>query len=299
MTERAVILVTGASGLIGSHLCKRLAEEGRDVVGLVHTNTNSVLESLKDASNFRIVTGDLRDSPSTSEIIKTNHIKTVFHTAAHLPYTTNPDFIGVNAIGTINLLGACIDNDVEEFIYTSSMSVYSTPPDYLPVDEAHPTRPLDMYGRTKLLGEKISLVLATCMTVTAIRYSGVYGKGMDNRAIARFVQCALVNEPLTVTSKGEHSSDFVCIADVVESTVLAWQRKKGGIYNIGSAQEVTIASLATKIIDLTRSKSSILLDCGETDRPFRFVADISKARRELGYSPRLLDDGLRSYIESL
>ncbi|KKL66794.1 hypothetical protein LCGC14_2141450, partial [marine sediment metagenome] len=170
-----MILVTGAAGLIGAHLCKRLVSEGCEVVGWIHNRSDPLIESLVGCNNFRIVVGDIRNLRDTLSIIREYKIKTVFHTAAQLPYTIGKDLIGVNVGGTFKLLEVAHTYEIEDIVYASSMGVYSDPPDYLPVDEIHPTRPSTEYGDTKLAGELICGRYVKSMRVTILRYAGIYG----------------------------------------------------------------------------------------------------------------------------
>ncbi len=295
------ILVTGATGLLGSRLCQRLVSEGHDVVGLVHNRENSIISSLIQSSkNFKICIGDIRNESDTFEIIKNNKAEAVFHTAAQMPYSQEKDFVSVNISGTLNLLNSSRLNGVKEFIYASSMSVYSEPPAYLKVDESHPTQPSSIYGMAKLASELICKCCQDSMTIIIIRYAGMYGVGMDkSRAIAKFVRCALDNQPITVFNDGKQSNDFTYVDDAVEGTCLAWKRKEADTYNISSGQETFVISLANEIIKLADSKSRIVFSSDKTDRPFRFVLDITKARNKLGYTPHSVSDGLRKYIEDV
>lgn len=293
------ILVTGASGLIGYHLCKRLVSEGNQVVGLVHKRINPLTNSLLKSSRFKSRVGDIRDDYAIKNILKDNKIKTVFHMAAHLPYSPERDYTGVNILGISNLLNSARINGVEDFLFASSISVYSTPPDYLPVDEVHPIRPLDVYGASKLAGELFCNCYSKFMRITILRYAGVYGVGGTARAVFKFFHSALDNEPLSIFGNGKQSSEYVYVDDVVEGTYLAWKKGQSGIYNIGSGQETAIIDLARQIVNLTNSKSKIVLAQKETDRPFRFVSDISKARRDLGYNPMSLSQGLSVYLEDM
>jgi len=288
------ILVTGASGLIGSHLCRRLALDGYPVVGLFHNTANPKLFGVSAAPPFESERGDIRDLPGIRRILVNRKVRTVFHLAAHVPYRDNPDFIGANSEGTSNMLLACLHSKVEEFIYASSTSVYSSPPYYLPVKESHPTDPNNLYGRTKLYGEQFCELVGDNMRTTVVRYAGVYGSGMADRIVSTLVCSALRDNPITMFGDGNNSSDFVYVDDIVEGTILAWRKQVHETYNIGSGQETNIATLAHKIIDLTGSKSKVSFS-GEADRPFRFVADISKARNELGYNPGSLVQGLEKY----
>lgn len=272
------ILITGASGLIGSHLYERLIKDKVKVVGLTHKKC------------------DICNHDAVSRAIELYHPDTVFHFAAHLPSTANPDFIKVNITGTSNLLDACYRAGVKNFLYASSMSVYSTPP-RLPVDEKHPTRPDDAYGKTKLVGELLCECYSRVMKTVVVRFSSVFGLGDNSRVAYYFMQAAVSGQAIQVDGGGGQSSDFIYVDDAVRGAILAMEKGKSGeVYNIGSGQETSVLELANLIAELVEPNVEVKLSGKPATRPFRFVADIGKARRELGYVPGSLIDGLKKYL---
>jgi len=295
------ILVTGATGFIGSHLCKGLIQKGHTVFGLSRATSIRNIKPLLNQREFHLKKGDIRDPEFFLEMIKVNKIKLIFHLAAQLPCDealNNPFlYFDTNARGTLNLLNAACQNGVQKFIYTSSLSVYSEPPEYLPVDEKHPVQPSTIYGVSKLEGELYCNVYSKVMNVVVLRYGGAYGKGQrKHNAIPTFISQALNNMPITIYGDGTQTSDFVHVEDVVQGTLLAAERGKTGVYNIGSGEEMSVRGLARRIIDFTKSESEIVLADKDTDRPFRFVLDITKSRKDFGYSPYSFDEGLSRYI---
>ena len=296
-------LVTGATGFIGSHLCKELIQRGYTVFGLSQSGRIQNIKSLLTQKEFHLQKGDIQDVNILSEIIKSNNIKLIFHLAAQLPQGKdfdNPFFcFDINARGTLNLLNAALNN-VDKIIYASTMSVYSEPPKYLPVDEKHPVQPSTIYGVSKLEGELYCNVYSKAMNMVVLRYGGAYGKGQPkHNAIPTFIKQALNNMPITIYGDGTQTSDFVYVKDVVQGTILALEKNKTGVYNIGSGEEMSVRDLAERIINFTDSKSEIVMADKDTDRPFRFVLDITKSRKDLGYSPRSFDEGLSMYISEL
>ena len=285
------ILVTGASGLLGRHLCARLLRDGYDVVGLVHREPLH-LEN-RESSHFTPCRGDITDVSSLDGIFRSRDIEGVFHLAATLPYDRDPQYYKVNVMGSRNVLNVCATPQVKFFVFASSMSVYGRP-EYLPVDEEHPTNPSNGYGQSKLDTEQEIPLYGISYTI--LRYSGMYGLGQKNgRAVRNFVEQAMRGEPITVDGDGGQSSDFVYVDDAVEGTMLALGKQ--GVFNIGSGQETSLLELARMVVEITGSKSEIVVGGDPVDRPFRFVSDIGKARRELGYCPGDLVEGLREYIE--
>jgi UDP-glucose 4-epimerase len=292
------VFVIGASGFVGSYLCNQLLKDGHRVVGLSRSLKNRTrLESIIDNDKFSFYKGDIRNKEMMMAIMAKEKFNAVFHLSSLVPYLEEKDFIGVNITGTQNLLEAAKRSGVKDFVYSSSISVYSTPPD-IKVDESHPTYPDNIYGITKITAEMICQ-LYTSMNIKIVRYAGVYGNYSEpNRTIPVFTKLALSNNPITIRGNGQNSSDFVSVYDVVKGTILSWH-KGIGVYNIGSGEETKVIDLAKTIVEVTNSKSEIKLDNTNIERPFRFRLDISKARKELGYNPIDLKNGLRQYVEEI
>jgi len=295
------VLVTGATGFVGSHLCKELIQRGYYVFGLSRSGKIQNIQSLLNKKRFHLERGDIRDIDMLSSIVKDDNIKVIFHLATQLPHINDLNdpslLVDINVRGTLNSLNVAYKNGVDKFIYASSMSVYSEPPKYLPVDEKHPVQPPTIYGASKLSGELYCHVYSKSMGITILRYAGCYGKGQPkHNAVPRFINQALNNKSITIYGNGTQSSDFVYVKDVVQGTLLALEKNMPGIYNIGSGEETNIRDLAKQIISLTNSKSKLIQVDVETDRPFRFALDIQKSRKVLGYFPLSVNEGLSKYI---
>lgn len=294
-------LVTGATGFIGSHLCKELIQRGYTVFGLTRSGKTDKIKSLLNQKEFHLQKADIRDEKALFEIIKDNNIKVIFHLAAQLPQADdlkNPFLcFDVNARGTLNLLYAAYLNDVDYFMFGSTMSVYSDPPVYLPVDEKHPVQSSTIYGVSKLASEFYCNLYSKFINMVILRFSGVYGLGQSKQnAVPRFINQALSNSPITIYGDGTQTSDYVYIKDVVQAILFAWENKKTGTYNIGSGEELSVKDLAKRIVNALGSKSEIVMTGKETDRPFRFFFDIKKSRAELNYSPFSFNEGLSLYL---
>jgi UDP-glucose 4-epimerase len=303
MNSENKILITGATGFIGSHLSRELVEKDYSVFGLFSEDkiSNKIINLLTEKKKFCLEKGDIRNFEKINQIVKKNDIGIIIHLAAILPGDKEIEdpfnFFEINARGTLNLLNIAYKNKIKRFIYSSTNSVYSEPPEYLPVDENHPTRPPTIYGVSKLEGELYCGVYSKEIDITVLRYCGAYGKVQDEHyATYRFVKQALNNEPITIYGDGSQTTDFTHIDDIIQGTILAMEKNKPGIYNISSGKETSIKELAEKIISITNSKSKISFIDKETNKPFRFFLNIEKARNNLGYSPLSLEEGLKKYI---
>lgn len=295
------VLVTGATGFIGSHLCCELVDRGYAVIGLTQGGSLEKLEPLLSHSEFTLLTGDVRDRDLVEAIFQKHRIGIVFHQAARLP--TIDDLkdpfssFSTNAGGTLNLLHAASRYDVRQFVYGSSIDVYAQPPAYLPVDEAHPTEPLRVYGVGKLSGELLCHAFSSRMRIAILRYSGVYGPGQpEGGVLPMFIRLSEGGMELPIHGDGSQSCDFVDVRDVVIANILAAEARAEAIYNVGSGQETTVRELAEMIVKMVDSPSKIVFDPSPTHRPFRFLLDIRKAHQELGYVSRPLQEGLSEYL---
>ncbi len=298
------ILVTGATGFVGSHLCAELLRQGYQVIGLSHSGRTKSIESLLGKDSFHLIKGDIRDADFILNAVGGNNVEAVFHFAALLPET---DHLGdpfasfeINTRGTLNLLHAASLNHVETFVYASSIDVYSEPPKYLPVDEEHPVQPVTAYGISKLAGELYCNLYCGLMKVAILRFSIIYGEGQDqDRAIPCFINHAVNSKPLEIHGDGMQECDFVDIKDIIRASILVLEKGLPGIYNIGSGESISVIDLAERIISLTCSESKLLFTDKESNKPYRFSLDIQKARRILGFSPRSLDEGLSGHIKEV
>jgi len=296
------VMITGATGFIGAHLCTSLVQKGYEVFGLSHCGNIQKISALLKTSNFHLLSGNILDHDSICRLVQENNITAIFHLAARLPHdddVTNPRLsFEINAWGTLNLLLAASLNKVKNFIYGSSIDVYSEPPQHLPVNEKHPTRPCKAYGISKLEGELYSMLYANTIQVTVLRYAIVFGQWCKaSSAVNCFIRQALFAEPLLIHGDGAQSGDFVYVKDVVKANLLALEKNISGIYNIGSGEETSVKELARIVIQLTKSNSEVIFTGMDSNRPYRFALDINRAQKVLGYRPSPLRQGLSDYIK--
>ncbi|MDI6903747.1 MAG: SDR family oxidoreductase [Methanocellales archaeon] len=305
------VLVTGGAGFIGSHIIDKLLELDCSVICLdnfdqyydVNLKRRNIEHHLMD-DKFKLVEGDIRDFGLLKNIIRDNDIEIIFHEAAQpgvRASVENPSKTHeTNATGTLNVLEASRLIDIEKVIFGSSSSVYGKVK-YLPLDEKHPNIPISPYGVSKLMAENYCRVYSEIygLKTTTLRYFSIYGPRMrPDLAISIFTKKALNGKDIEIFGDGEKTRDFTYITDVVDASIKAIEKGDGEIYNIGGNDRVSINELAHKIIDITGSKSKIIHTSPQKGDVEHTWADINKARRALGYNPRIdIDEGLKRYIE--
>lgn len=306
--EGVKALVTGGLGFVGSRVARTLAAEGADVSVLDNGFNGS--EQAVAGTNVRVVRGSVTDPDLVWTMVGSADL--VFHMAAQsiIASTRDPaqDFAS-NLIGTINVLMALRERPREacRMVYTSSASVYGNPR-HLPVAEDDGLAVLSPYAAGKLAGEHYCQAFAESFGVRSaiVRYSNVYGPGQTARnpycgVIGKFIENALIGEPLLIHGDGEQTRDFTFVDDAVEATLLAAMEPAaiGDVFNVGTGIEYSINTVARLILEATGSSSELRhVQRRDIDNIPRRAVHIEKARRRLRWAPRVkLAEGLRRTVQ--
>ncbi len=306
------VLVTGACGFIGSHLVERLLDEGCAVRAFVFYNSfNSwgwldtfPKDKLKEIDVFP---GDVRDPHGVAAAARGADI--VFHLAAliGIPYSYHsPDScIETNIKGTLNILTACRDLDVERVVITSTSEVYGTAR-YTPIDERHPLQGQSPYSATKIGADAIaeSFYRSFGMPVTVARPFNTYGPRQSARAVIPTVITQLLSGASSIKLGSLHPTrDFVFVEDTVEGFVKIAKADAavGEVVNIASQSEISIGALAKKIISKLNPDAKVIADPGrvrpEKSEVERLLGSNKKIRKITGWRPRYsIDEGLDETI---
>jgi len=301
------VLVTGAAGFIGSHLCESLLARDCDVVGMDNFITGSAgnLTTVERHPRFRLVRHDV-----TEYIRVDGPLDWVLHFASpasprdylELPIQT----LKVGALGTHNALGVARATRAR-FLLASTSEVYGDPlmhpqrEDYW--GNVNPIGPRGVYDEAKRFAEAMTMAYHRTHRVDTriIRIFNTFGPRMrlnDGRAIPAFMTQVLAGAPITVFGDGSQTRSFQYISDLVEGVWLLMQRGGNEPINMGNPQEMTLLELAKRIIRLSGSRSEIVFRPLPEDDPKVRQPDISRARALLGWQPRVdTDEGLKLTLE--
>lgn len=304
------VLVTGGAGFIGSNLVDALLRRGNRLI--VYDNFDEYyvgkeenLSHHKNDQNLQQIRADLLDYDSLMKAVR--DVDLVFHLAAQpgVRYSIeNPmKTSSTNFLGTLNVLRAVKESRGKRLVFASSSSVYGNPR-YMPIDENHATNPISVYGITKLAGEKLCLSLreAWGLWVVVIRYFTVYGpRQRSDMAIHRWAGQMMDKRPVTVYGDGEQMRDFTYVEDAVRGTILAAEDLgiDGQVFNIGSGAVHRVKDIIDIMAEAVGERHpQIVYEESKTGDVLATHADISKARRVLGYSPTVdIREGIRRFME--
>lgn len=299
----ATAVVTGGAGFVGSHLARGLLARDAAVTVVDDCSAGDPATVPPEAA---FVEADVRDREVLDAHFRDADF--VFHQAALASVrrsVADPvESHSRNVTGTLHVLEATRRHDVDRVVLASSAAIYGQP-EYLPIDEAHPTRPTSPYGLDKLASDHYARLYADRYGVDAValRYFNVYGPGQSDEyaaVVAVFRDQALDGGPLTVEGDGSQTRDFVHVDDVVQANLRAATCESchcGRGYNVATGEAATIRELAELVRDAVDAEPAIVhVDPREGDVD-RSVADVSAARDRLGYEPTVrLRDGLAELL---
>ncbi len=302
------VLVAGAAGFIGSHLCDALIGRGCEVVGVdsLLTGSRSNLRHLESEPRFRFLEHDIVDPLSLDGPV--DAIFNLASPASPADYMAHPiETLRTGAEGSRNLLelartkGAC-------YLLASTSEVYGDPLEH-PQRETYwgnvnPVGPRSCYDESKRFAEALTMAYrrqhGLCTHIA--RIFNTYGPRMqhdDGRIVPNFIVQALRNEPLTVYGDGSQTRSFCYVEDLVEGLILLRESKEHMPVNLGNPHEMTVLEFARLIRELTGSRSEIVFLPLPEDDPKQRRPDVARARAVLGWAPRTpLEEGLRRTIEA-
>ena len=324
------VLVTGAAGFIGFHLCQRLLKNGFNVVGIDNLNTyydvrlkEARLDHILAFDNFAMAKMDLADRNGLENLFRDHRFDVVVNLAAQagVRYSlTNPHaYVDSNLVGFVNILECCRHSDVRHLVFASSSSVYGANTE-MPFSVHHNVdHPVSLYAATKksneLMAHTYSHLYSLCCT--GLRFFTVYGPwGRPDMALFLFTQAILENKPIQVFNHGKMQRDFTYIDDIIEGVVRvmsrlpepnpAWQGDKPDpgtsyvpykIYNIGNNNPVELLEfirVIEKALGRQAHKDFVELQPGDVVATY---ADVDDLMNDVGFKPETpIETGIEQFV---
>ena len=325
------ILVTGAAGFIGFHLCKRLLARGDEVVGLDNVNEyydvrlkQDRLAQLEGRPGFRFVKVDLADKDTMADVFRREQFQVVVNLAAQagVRYSlTNPHaYVESNLVGFMNVLEGCRHSNVKHLVYASSSSVYGANT-RMPFSVHHNVdHPVSLYAASKKANELMAHTYSHLyrLPTTGLRFFTVYGPwGRPDMALYIFTKAILEGRPIQIFNEGKMRRDFTYIDDIIEGVVRVadnipvgnadWSgdRPDPGtsaapykIYNIGNNQPVELLHFIETIEGClgTKAKRELMpMQAGDVPATY---ADVDDLMRDVGFKPSTpIEEGVRRFVD--
>jgi len=312
-------MLTGGAGFIGSHLAEALLGQGAELTIIDNLDgfysparKKENLEEIRRKGRFEFREADIRDEAQMKQVFAEARPDVLIHLAARAgvrPSIEEPRlYESVNLAGTVNLLELCRTFRVSKFIFGSSSSVYGAS-SHAPFSEDQPElRPISPYAATKLAGELLCYTYAHlfALPVICLRFFTVYGpRQRPDLAIHKFTALLEAGKPLPIYGDGTSGRDYTYVDDIVAGVLATFEHQPQDasgapfdVFNLGNSHPVTLADMVEQIERATGRKAiREARPMPPGDVPLTW-ADISKARRLLGYAPQTrFEDGLARFLE--
>ena len=301
------ILLTGGAGFIGSHLCDFLLEKGHYVICVDNLLTGDIKNIKHNLQNkrFEFIKHDVTKPLKISG--KIDYILHFASPASPVDYMNYPlETLDVGSLGTKNLLELARKKKAK-FLLASTSEVYGDP-NVSPQSEEYfgnvnPIGPRSVYDEAKRFAEALTSAYVREKLVDAriVRIFNTYGPRMgldDGRVVPNFIKQALTGQPLTIYGDGSQTRSFCYVSDMVSGIYKLMHAKTAGPINIGNPKELKVNEFANVILKLTGSRSKIAYKPLPQDDPKQRMPDISKAKKELDWEPKVgLEEGIKKTIE--
>jgi len=306
------VLITGGAGFIGSHVAKRLLGRGDEVI-LVdnlcdYYDVNLKKDRLKNLEHDNMIfyDVDITNYDDMDNIFKNHNVDKVCHLAAQagVRYSLTHPFVyeNTNGLGTLNMLELCRHNDVKDFVYASSSSVYGGN-EKMPFSEKdNVDTPISLYAATKKYNELQANVYHKLygLNTTGLRFFTVYGPwGRPDMALFLFTDAIKKGEAIKVFNNGKMRRDFTYVEDIVSGVVASLDKAYPcEVFNLARGEEILLMDFINEIeINLGREAIKEMMPIQAGDVPAT-SADISKAKKMLGYEPKTsVKEGIKNFVE--
>lgn len=318
------ILITGGAGFIGSHLSERLLKDGNKVLvidnfndyydpGIKRNNIEEIKKTCIDNNisleNYRVFEGDIRDNEFLKEVFS-NKIDSIMHLAAMAgvrPSIINPAlYYDVNITGTVNILERCRENNIKQFVFASSSSVYGNNEKVPFAESDRVDNPISPYAATKKSGELLCHTYHHLfdMNIACLRFFTVYGpRQRPDLAIYKFTKLIIDGREIPFYGDGSTSRDYTYVDDIVAGIISAIDyvdkdEKVFDVFNLGGDKTISLNEMVETIEQALGKKAKLNRMSMQPGDVNRTCADISLASEKIGYRPNTnFKEGIKKFIQ--
>ncbi len=297
------ILITGGMGFVGSHLSEYLLKQGHEITIFDNLSNSQIIPF---ETNIKIIEGDILDYQLLVESLKNMEI--VIHLAAQISVSDSikdPEkTMRINVDGTKNVLTACIENNIKNFIGISTAAIFGNQDGLL--SETSSPSPISPYGKSKMMMEELIIDYSKKYDLNSIifRFFNLYGPRQSPQyagVITKFLKNIQANKPLEIFGDGNQTRDFIHIDDAVQCINLAinnLEGKTGRVYNIGSGTSTSISKLANLLLELTGKNMPLQFKTGIKGDITHSRTLINLAKNEFNFEPKIsLEEGLSRFLQ--
>jgi len=304
------VLITGGSGLIGSHIADQLVRENNPEIIIFDNFVRGRRDNLAWAmanGNVRIVEGDIRDPKQLREVM--NGIDLVFHMAAiRITQCAEEPRLALEVLadGTFNVLEAAVANKVKKVVAASSASIYGLADEFPTAEKHHPYNNRTLYGAAKVFNEGLlrSFNEMYGLSYVALRYFNVYGPRMDiygayTEVLIRWMERIAAGKPPLILGDGGQTMDFIYVEDIARANILAAKSAiTDDVFNVASGVETSLDGLAASLLRVMGS--DLKAEYGparKVNAVPRRLAETNNAKKQIGFEAQVdLDEGLRRLV---
>lgn len=299
-------IITGVTGFLGSSLANALVNEGEKVIGIGRTTKGFLSESILNNEKFILLNKDIKDL--SAKDFEKHNIKNVFHLASIVEYAGKDfyDYVEKSINLTSKMISLAEDLNAKSLICVSTMGVAHTSSPKELLNETTPISPTTNYTLAKYVGEKLMEFASIKNSATkfiSVRFPSILGRETAGGIIHTLKQDAINGVDIELYGRGESLRNIIYIDDAVDIMIKASKNlgklNDYELFIAGSNNSISVAQIAQKLVELTKSTSKIIL----SDKPLKNVAndilDLSKAKNILNFNPMTVEQGLEKYIKEL
>ena len=293
------IMITGGAGFIGSSIADGLIKEGYEVIIV-----DNQIKQRKQNINSKAKKNDVDVCSSQLSECFDSDVEAVIHNAALIKanesFLKTEEYFRNNVLGTLNVLECCKNFNVKKFIFASSGGAIYGEQKKFPCDELHEEKPINPYGMTKLMAEKLILNFKKKyrMSNVILRYSNVYGPRQTEGAASIFIKSIKNKKTIFINGDGNQTRDFVFVEDVVDLNIKALKSKNNGIFNVSSETETSVNDIIEHLKKISKKYFKVEYRKIAAKEVLRSCLKNEKAKKAFNWHPKhSMEEGLRKTFE--